>query len=147
MEGIALGKEARDSDARAAFDTATKLDPHLAIAWTGLGDLRMRDGDVAGAESFYRRSLAVDSRHALTYSHLALARAAAGDRAGAIALLRQALAIRADRDAMYNLAGLLFAHGDVAGAERWLRETLRNDPDDEEAQIAFARVQASRLHQ
>jgi Flp pilus assembly protein TadD len=106
----------------------------------------MRAGDLAGAESFYRHSLSVDPRHALTYAHLALARAAQGDRPGAIALLRQALAIREDRDAMYNLAGFLFAEGDLAGAERWLRETLRNNPDDEEARNAFARVQASRFH-
>ncbi len=147
MEGIALGKEGRFDAATGAFRQALTSNSRLAIGWTGLGDLALRRGDLAEAERLYRRSLAADPRHALTYSHLALARAAAGDRDAAIDLLRRSLAIRADRDAMYNLAGFLFANRDLAGAQHWLRELLRSSPGDTQAQIALARTEAGRLGQ
>ncbi len=143
MEGIALGKEGRGVEARAAFDTAIRMNPKLAIAWTGIGDLHMRDGDLRGAESFYRRSLASDPNHALTYNHLALERAAIGDRGAAISLLERALSIRADRGAMYTLAGFLFASGQRAAAKQWLDQLLEVYPDDVEAATALKRVEAS----
>ncbi len=147
MEGIALGKEGRFDAATVAFRRALALNPGLAIGWTGLGDLALRRGDLAEAERLYRRSLAVDPRHALTYAHLALARAATGDRVASIDLLRRSLAIRADRDAMYYLAGFLFANRDVAGARYWLRELLRMNPDDMQARIALARTETARFPQ
>ncbi|HSP17625.1 MAG TPA: tetratricopeptide repeat protein [Thermoanaerobaculia bacterium] len=146
MEGIALGKEGRFDEATSAFQHALSLNARSAIGWTGLGDLALRRGNLTEAERLYGHSLDVDPRHALTYTHLALARAAAGDRASAIEMLRRALSIRADRDAMYTLAGFLFADRDIDGAERWLRELLRMNPSDSQAQIALERTRAARFH-
>jgi 4-amino-4-deoxy-L-arabinose transferase-like glycosyltransferase len=145
MEGIALGKEGQFAAANSAFRRSLALNPRLAIGWTGLGDLAMRQGRVAEAERLYMSSLNVDPRHALTWRHFALARAASGDRESAKQLLQRALAIRADRDAMYTLAGFLFADRDMDGAERWLREVLRMNPDDEQARIALERTRAERF--
>lgn len=144
MEGIALGKERRLADAGAAFTRANQLDPRLGIGWTGPGDLALSLGRLREAEAAFQRSIAVDPHHARGYSHLALVRAAEGDRAPAIALLRMAVAIRYDREAMYNLAGFLFAAGDLSGAEPLLREILRADDSDVEALTGLARVAEAR---
>jgi len=45
---------------------------------------------------------------------------------------------------MYNLAGFLFAAGDLSGAERLLREILRADDSDVEALTGLARVAEAR---
>jgi tetratricopeptide (TPR) repeat protein len=145
MEGIALGKENQFHSATSAFGQAIALDPKLAIGWTGLGDLAMRRGDPAEAERLFRHSLDVDPHHALTWTHLAIVRAAVGDRQSAEDLLQRSLAIRPDRDAMYTLAGFLFADRDMDGAERWLREVLRMNPEDEQARLALERTRAERL--
>nr|MCS5635140.1 hypothetical protein [Myxococcota bacterium] len=44
------------------FELATQIDPHLSRAWNNLGVARARLGDLAGADSAYRRALKARSR-------------------------------------------------------------------------------------
>jgi dolichyl-phosphate-mannose-protein mannosyltransferase/tetratricopeptide repeat protein len=144
MEGIALGKENRIADAEAAFHRAAQLDPRMGIIWTGRGDLDLSRGRLDAAQNEYQRSIVVDPHLERAYSHLGLTMAAKGLRIAAISCLRQAVALRYDREAMYNLAGFLFAERQFEGAEGLLREIVRADPSDAEAWTGLARIAAGR---
>ncbi len=144
MEGIALGKERRVVEAVGAFGRANQLDPRLGIGWTGRGDVELPLGRLLGAERDYTQSINVDPHHARAYAHLALVRSAQHDRAAAIALLQEAIAIRPEEEALYNLSGLLFASGDLDGAEKILQEMLMLNPNDGEAASGLARIAEKR---
>jgi tetratricopeptide (TPR) repeat protein len=49
-------------EAERLYEQAIALDPHLAIAYTNLGNIRFRRGDEDGAERLYRRAIEVDDR-------------------------------------------------------------------------------------
>ena len=58
MRASALDEDpASFEEAESLYKKATELDPHLAIAYTNLGNIRFRRGDEAGAEQLYRRAL------------------------------------------------------------------------------------------
>ena len=144
MEGIALGKEHRAPDSLATFRHAIELDPYLGIAWTGRGDVFLPQRQWMEAQSSYTQSMNVDPHFARGFAHLALVRVAQGDRTTAISLLREAVAIRPEREAMDNLAQLLFREGDFDGSEQVLRDMLSIDPTDQDAAAALARVSGAR---
>jgi tetratricopeptide (TPR) repeat protein len=50
-------------DAARLFEFASQIDPHLSRAWNNLGVARARLGDLAGADSAYRRALKTRSRY------------------------------------------------------------------------------------
>lgn len=50
------------SEAEQLYEQAIALDPHLAIAYTNLGNIKFRRGDEDGAERLYRRAIEVDDR-------------------------------------------------------------------------------------
>ncbi len=61
--GTELLASGRIREALARLELATQLDPELAAAWVNLGVAKRRAGDLAGAESAYRRALELDPRH------------------------------------------------------------------------------------
>ncbi|MGP0030393.1 MAG: tetratricopeptide repeat protein [Acidimicrobiales bacterium] len=83
-----------------------------------LGNLLREQGDLDGAEAWYRR--AADRGNASSMSNLGLVLKERGDRGGAETWFRRA-AERQNAYAMSNLALLLAEGGDLDGAEVWYR--------------------------
>ena len=112
-EAYALYLEASEIDedpetlnaAEARYERAIQLDPGLAIAYTNLGNIRHRRGDLPGAEALYRTALSLDRRQPEAQYNLGYCLLDGGDAERAIALFLGAL--EADpkfADACFNLA-------------------------------------------
>jgi tetratricopeptide (TPR) repeat protein len=105
--------------------------PGYRAGWRGLGDALLRQGKHDEAETLARELIRGGVRRdegCLLDSRLAAAR---GDVAGARDGLGAALrAAPGDLDIRRMLCHLLFAHGDLAEAERAQRELIARDPAD-----------------
>jgi tetratricopeptide (TPR) repeat protein len=96
-------------------------------------------GDNRKAADLYREACAVEPKDAALSFHLALVLRDMGDVAGEHAALEQA--ITADPDffaAQYALGYLEFGAGDVAGAERQFRLTIKAAPRNAQAWLSLA---------
>ncbi|SAL73967.1 TPR repeat-containing protein [Caballeronia peredens] len=107
-----------------------------------LGVVRLLDGDVPGAESYIRASLALaPSAEAESDLSLALRRLNRLDEAEAA--LRRALALAPRFTLARNALGLLLAEqGNIAGAEAEYRAALAVDPNAPEPQFNLGKVLA-----
>ena len=76
-------KQVRTNEARALLQKAIALDPHMADAYLGLGEMQASDGNHAQAIDSYRK--AIDQAPSLEEAHYRLSEAyrITGDRAGA----------------------------------------------------------------
>ncbi|MBF6297522.1 tetratricopeptide repeat protein [Nocardia amamiensis] len=99
------------------------------LAMTNLGHLLERRGDLAGAETWYRR--ATDAEFAFAMVMLGHLLDDRGDLAEAETWYRRA--VDADPDEAYakrSLGDLFQARGDLTEAETWYRRAVDTDPDD-----------------
>ena len=87
-----LERDGKLAAARAAWTRAVEVDPHDAGALEALGDLELKDGELAAAEGHYRRVEAELPGSTLLFKRLVLAWAQAGHREHALAILEEAVA-------------------------------------------------------
>lgn len=119
------------------YRKAIDLDPRLAIAYTNLGNILFRKGDVVGAESFYAKALAIDDRQPEAHYNLGYVMLERGDAKGAAAAFEQAIE-RDSRfgDAHFNLAMAYEQLGERAKARFHWRRYLDLEPNGAWADIA-----------
>ncbi len=121
------------SDAAAAFEEATKLDPQQYITWGNLGDSRYYGGQKDQASEPYRKAvdlalqqLKVNPRDPDVLSSLANYYSMLGDRKDALLYLGQALQYgHNNKDVLLDAAGVYNQLGETGLAIEWLAKTMQ----------------------
>ena len=132
--GLALERQGKRAEARAAYEEAVRLDPRLTPALAALGAMALEDGDRAGAEARLERAWELGDRSALLLGSRARLAETAGRMGDAAALWDQAVAAApAGRGVLLEAAAFKTRHGDRDGALAIYDRLLRLDPADEEA--------------
>jgi tetratricopeptide (TPR) repeat protein len=124
-------------EAEELYKRAVRLDPSLAIAYTNLGNIRFRRGDVAGAEALYRRAIGVDPRQPEAHYNLGYVMLERGDARDAAAYFERA--IEGDprfADAHFNLAMAWERLGERARARPHWKKYLELEPSGTWADVA-----------
>ncbi len=124
-------------EAEQLYKRATELDPHLAIAYTNLGNLRFRRGDEVGAERLYRKALEVDDRQPEAQYNLGYVMLERGYASRAASYFESA--IKSDprfADAHFNLAMAYESLADKARARMHWKTYLELEPSGTWADIA-----------
>lgn len=124
-------------EAEALYRRAIELDPHMAIAYTNLGNIKFRRGEEAGAEELYKKALEIDSRQPEAHYNLGYVMLERGHAQRAINFFEKA--ISADprfADAHFNLAMAYEANGERKKAEKHWRTYLDIEPTGAWADIA-----------
>jgi tetratricopeptide (TPR) repeat protein len=124
-------------EAEKLYKRATELDPHLAIAYTNLGNLRFRRGDEVGAERLYRKALEVDERQPEAHYNLGYVMLERGYASRATTYFESA--IKSDprfADAHFNLAMAYESLADKARARMHWKTYLELEPTGTWADIA-----------
>jgi Tfp pilus assembly protein PilF len=137
--GLALERQGKRAEARAAYEEAVRLDPRLTPALVALGAMALADGDGAGAEARLDRAWDLGDRSALMLGSRARLAETAGRTSDAAALWDQAVAAApAGRGVLLEAAAFKTRHGERDGALAIYDRLLRLDPADEEAARAKA---------
>jgi Tfp pilus assembly protein PilF len=103
--------------ARAAFETAIRLQPSFLPAYVNLADVQRRQGQEEAAEATLRRALAIEPSAPVVYHALGLSLVRQKRMPEAIAALRRGVELAPDDpDQAYALAIALHDTGDPAGA-------------------------------
>jgi len=138
VRASALDEDARSYDeAEQLYKRAIELDPKLSIAYTNLGNIRFRRGDVVAAEELYRRALEVDDRQPEAHYNLGYVMLERGQAQRAIPYFQKA--IQADpkfSDAHFNLAMALESLGEGGRARTHWRRYLELEPTGPWADVA-----------
>jgi Tfp pilus assembly protein PilF len=138
--GLALERQGKRAEARAAYEEAVRLDPRLTAAQVALGAMALQDGDRAGAEARLDRAWDLGDRSALMLASRARLAEQAGRMSDAAALWDQAVAAApAGRGVLLEAAAFKTRRGERDGALALYDRLLRLDPADEEA--ARARIE------
>jgi tetratricopeptide (TPR) repeat protein len=132
--GLALERQGRRADARAAYEEAVRIDPRLAAAQVALGAMALEDGDLAAAGARLDRAWILGDRSAL----LCVSRARLAEGAGrvddAAALWDQAIAAApASRGVLLEAAAFRTRRGEREAALAICERLLRLDPADQAA--------------
>lgn len=124
-------------EAEALYTRATELDPHLAIAYTNLGNVRFRRGDSSGAEALYRKALQIDDGQPEAHYNLGYVVLERGDAKSAVPLFERAIE-RDPRfaDAHFNLAMALEQVSERGKARLHWRRYLDLEPNGTWSDIA-----------
>jgi tetratricopeptide (TPR) repeat protein len=139
--GAELMKVGRDREAQTWLDTAVRLDPDLARAWTNRGVAQRHNGDLAGAEASYHRALEADASAVAAYEDLAVLLFATGRHAEGEELM--SLSGRLDTRNPWNqlaLGDMAAVHGRVDEARRFYRRAERVDAAAAEAEAALGEL-------
>jgi tetratricopeptide (TPR) repeat protein len=138
MRASALDEDpATFAEAESLYKRAIDLDPHLAIAYTNLGNIRFRQGDETGAEQLYRKALEIDDRQPEAHYNLGYVMLERGYASRAVTYFESA--IKADprfADAHFNLAMACEALGDRTKARIHWKRYLEIEPTGTWADIA-----------
>ena len=124
-------------EAEDLYRRAVEIDPHLAIAYTNLGNVRFRRGDSTGAESLYRKALSIDDGQPEAHYNLGYVVLERGDPASAVPLFDKDIE-RDPRfaDAHFNLAMALEQLAERGRARIHWRKYLDLEPNGTWADIA-----------
>ncbi len=124
-------------EAEQLYRRALELDPHLAIAYTNLGNIRFRRGDERAAEELYLQAITVDERQPEAYYNLGYVMLERGQAKGAVRYFEAAIA-RDGRfsDAHFNLAMALEQVGEKTRARIHWKRYLELEPAGVWADIA-----------
>ena len=129
--GAALAHQGRYLEAAAALDEACRFDPHFADAYSNLGAVLRRLGDLDGAIDRFEEAIRLQPDFAAAHYNLGNAYGLQGDKSAAAAAYRNALAHRADyAEAWNNLARLLNDSGHHEEALEACLEGLQHAPDN-----------------
>ncbi|HEY8074918.1 MAG TPA: tetratricopeptide repeat protein [Labilithrix sp.] len=138
MKASALDEDpATFEEAETLYKRAIELDPHLAIAYTNLGNIKFRQGDEKGAQALYEKALEVDERQPEAHYNLGYVMLERGYASKAVAFFEAA--IKADprfADAHFNLAMAYEALSDKARARVHWKRYLELEPTGTWADIA-----------
>jgi hypothetical protein len=129
--GLALERQGKRAEARAAYEEAVRLDPRLTAAQVALGAMALQDGDRAGAEALLDRAWDLGDRSALLLASRAHLAETDGRMSEAAAFWDQAVAAApAGRGVLLEAAAS--RPGARAGRRPALYDRLlRLDPADE----------------
>jgi tetratricopeptide (TPR) repeat protein len=124
-------------EAESLYTRAIELDPHLAIAYTNLGNVRFRRGDGPSAEALYRKALSIDDGQPEAHYNLGYVLLEKGEARQAVSLFEKAIE-RDPRfaDAHFNLAMALEQAGERGKARSYWRRYLELEPNGTWADIA-----------
>jgi tetratricopeptide (TPR) repeat protein len=138
VQASALDEDAATYDqAEELYQSAVRLDPSLAIAYTNLGNIRFRRGDESGAEALYRRALEVDPQQPEAHYNLGYVMLERGDARQAAAFFERA--IEGDprfADAHFNLAMAWERLGERTRARPHWKRYLELEPTGTWADVA-----------
>ncbi len=131
--GVALKKERKWADARAAFRAAVEKDPKMVAGWYELGVAEHEAHGRVPCEASYdpfARCAELDPTHVRARVHLARVLRERKDYDGAERVYRECLRIDPRHSMAHNNLGWLLhdARGDLDGAERMYREAIRLNP-------------------
>ncbi|MEB2284634.1 MAG: hypothetical protein B6D46_00495 [Polyangiaceae bacterium UTPRO1] len=127
--GFVLGKLGRTEEAQAQYQKALALDPNCASAHLNLAVVAVQSGDLAGAESHYRRALA-SQPSAETHNGLGFVLTRRGRTDAAIAEYRKAITADPKFTPAYNnLAEALAGQGKLEEAADNYRRSLAERPN------------------
>jgi serine/threonine-protein kinase len=121
------------SDAAAAYEQATKLNPQQHVTWGNLGDARKYLGQKTEAESAYRKAaelaleeLKVNPRDPDVLSSLAVYDSNLGDREHALQYLQECLRYASnDKDILLDAAAVYNNLNDSGLAVEWLGKAVQ----------------------
>lgn len=124
-------------EAESLYRRAIELDPHLAIAYTNLGNVRFRRGDGVSAETLYRKALSIDEAQPEAHYNLGYVLLERGEAKLAVPLFEKAIE-RDPRfaDAHFNLAMALEQAGERGKARTHWKKYLDLEPNGTWADIA-----------
>ncbi|MDX1631607.1 MAG: tetratricopeptide repeat protein [Thermoanaerobaculia bacterium] len=144
-----LGTEAfldsRTEEATELLSKALSIEPELASAWTNLGVIRRRDGDLAGAEEAHRRAIEADGDHVAAYHNLFSLLLFQG-RESAAREIESLLARSANRNpyAWLSLGEFTLEEDRLEDAQRFLRRAYRLAPREGDVLLARAELELER---
>jgi tetratricopeptide (TPR) repeat protein len=124
---------------------------YTADSYYNLGTIAHEEGDIAAAEEYYRKALAVDPDYVEAYNNLGLIiDKAHGDPQGAIPLYEEVLRRYPDQvDALINLGNAYHALGRTAEAVACYRRVLEVDPYNSDARhnlgVVLSRSEGGRV--
>lgn len=124
-------------EAEALYHEAIRLDPHMAIAYTNLGNVRFRRGDEEGALLLYARALDIDPHQPEAHYNVGYVALEHGNAKKAVHHFEKAL--HADNrfaDAHFNLAMALERLRETDRARVHWRDYLTLEPSGTWAEIA-----------
>jgi len=124
-------------EAEALYKEAIRFDPHLAIAYTNLGNVRFRRGDEPGALALYRQALQVDPQQPEAHYNIGYVALEHGDAPTAVEHFERAIETDARfADAHFNLAMALERVKEPGRARDHWRRYLALEPTGTWAEIA-----------
>jgi tetratricopeptide (TPR) repeat protein len=120
---------------------ALELNPQLPTANANLGEVLVREGDAPGAMEALRRELEINPNHFASHLLLGLLLRQDSRNDEARAHVEKALVLRpADPGALYQLALVELASGDLEPARKTLEPLVRGNPGFTEAHVSLATV-------
>ena len=129
--GAALAQQERYLEAAAAFEEAFAHDPEMADAFSNLGAILRRIGDIEGAIAQYSEAIRIRPAFAAAHYNIGNAYALKGDRTSAAESYRNAIEYKPDyAEAWNNLGRLLNEGGRHREALEACFEGLRSSPDN-----------------
>lgn len=145
LEGCRLDEDEASFDrAEAAYRKAIELDPSLANAYTNLGNLEYRRGNIDAARREYERALSIDAEQPEAFYNLGFLALEHGDAESAVDLFRQALSSDPGfSDAHFNLALAYEELGQYRDARAHWHEYLSLEPTGAWAEIARRHLAAA----
>jgi len=133
--GQALDEAGRAAEGARLLERAVTLSPAFAEAHRALGHLRLRGGDLDGADAAYRRAVELDPGDASAWNNLGVVAGQRGRLAEALAHFRRAVAADARyAPGLFNLARTLAGTADRDAAREAFRRYLDLVPGDGEAE-------------
>lgn len=127
--GIAYGFAGRDAAALDAFTAVLGIDPANGRAMQNIAAIKLRQNDVAAAESWITKALAADPSLADAYTTMGVIAARRDRPADAIEAWRRAVELdHTSFDAMYNLVFALAKTGDTTEAARYADMFVQTAP-------------------
>jgi Flp pilus assembly protein TadD len=127
--GLLHSDAGRNSEAAAAFERATELDPNNTSFWTNLGNARRALGDLTGAERAYTRALQINPGYADAANGMGVILVQQQRAGEAVPFLERAAASDASLiEAQLNLGIALQESGQPARAAEQYRKVMALAP-------------------
>jgi Flp pilus assembly protein TadD len=138
LEGCRLEVQPESlGEAEHSYRRALDIDPHLACAYTNLGNIRYLVGAVDDARALYEKAIELEPEQPEALYNLAFLSSEEGDTGRAIELFEQTLSLDPDfADAHFNLAMALIESGRTRQARRHLTTYLALEPSGPLSELA-----------